>query len=240
MTNRGAGMDGLLTPEVLILIAGGTFVLGYLTINQVILRLLLLIGTVFYIWYYAIVAAAPLWEAIYTSLVMGAANLIGLLSLLAQRSHLVVPSKHRDIYPLFSNLTPGDFRSLVKRAERFTTVEDFHLATEGEATQHLFYIINGSAQVEKLGAQFSLPRGTFVGEVAFLTGRQSAATTVLAAGSEVLQWGYDDLRRRSTRSSRFKLALEAMIASDLAAKVSFAVAPSNLSEVMDARRGVSA
>ena len=231
----GEGMGGLLTPEALVVLAGGTFVLGYLTINQVALRVFVLIGTLLYIWYYATVADHPLWEAIYTSMAMGAANLFGLASLMAQRSRIVVPRRHRDIYPLFSNLTPGDFRSLVARAERFTTIDDVELASEGGDTQHLYYIISGSARVDKLGAQFSLPSGTFVGEVAFLTGRHSAATTILLAGSEVLRWNYDDLRQRSGKSSRFKLALEAMIASDLAAKVSLAVAPANLSEIMQAR-----
>lgn len=228
-------MGVFLTPEVLVLVAGGSFVLGYLTINQVMLRIFVLIGTVLYICYYATVAAEPLWEAIYTSLAMGTANLFGLMSLLAQRSRMVVPARHRDIYPQFGNLTPGDFRSLVRRAERFVTEDDIELASEGAHTQHLYFIIKGSARVQKLGAEFVLPSGTFVGEVAYLTGRQSAATTVLAAGSEVLRWSYAELYRRSAKSSRFKLALEAMISGDLAAKVSLAVAPPNLAEIMQAR-----
>ncbi|WP_306116664.1 MULTISPECIES: cyclic nucleotide-binding domain-containing protein [unclassified Roseovarius] len=228
-------MGAILTPEVLVLLAGGTFVLGYLTINQVWLRIFVLAGTVLYIWYYATVADAPLWEAIYTSLAMGAANLFGLMSLYAQRSRMIVPAQHRDIYPQFGNLTPGDFRSLVRCADRFVTDTEIELATEGGETEHLYFLINGSARVQKLGAEFRLPSGTFVGEVAYLTGRRSAATTVLAEGSEVLRWRYSDLYRRSAKSSRFKLALEAMIAGDLATKVSFAVAPPNLSDVMKAR-----
>ena len=228
-------MGALLTPEALVIVAGGSFVLGYLTINQVLLRIFVLIGTCLYICYYATVADEPLWEAIYTSIAMGTANLFGLMSLLAQNSRMIVPAQHRDIYPQFGNLTPGDFRALVRRAKRFTTPDDIELATEGEATRHLYFIIRGSARVQKLGAEFVLPSGTFVGEVAYLTGRQSAATTVLAAGSEVLSWEYEELYRRSARSSRFKLALEAMISGDLAAKVSFAVAPPNLGEIMQSR-----
>lgn len=228
-------MGAILTPEVLVLLAGGTFVMGYLTINQVMLRVFVLAGTVLYIWYYATVAEAPLWEAIYTSLAMGAANLFGLLSLYLQRSRMIVPAQHRDIYPQFGNLTPGDFRALVRRADRFTTDTDIELASEGGTTEHLYFLIKGTARVCKLGADFTLPSGTFVGEVAYLTGRKSAATTVLSEGSEVLRWSYADLYRRSAKSSRFKLALEAMIAGDLANKVSFAVAPPNLSDVMKAR-----
>jgi hypothetical protein len=41
----------------------------------------------------------------------------------------------------------------------------------------------------------------------------------------VLEWSFEDLRRKSARSSRFKLALDAAITHDLARKVALAVAP---------------
>ena len=47
----------------------------------------------------------------------------------------------------------------------------------------------------------------------------------LTEGAEVLEWRFDTLRRQAARNTRFKLALEAMISSDLARKVSYAVAP---------------
>ena len=150
----GDHMGTIFTPEVLVVLAGGTFVMGYLTINQVWLRIFVLAGTVLYIWYYATVADAPLWEAIYTSMAMGAANLFGLMSLMAQRSRMIVPAQHRDIYPQFGNLTPGDFRALVRCADRFTTDTEIELATEGSATEHLYFLIKGTARVQKLGVVF--------------------------------------------------------------------------------------
>ena len=53
-----------IAPEIIITLAGTAFVLGYLLINQTYLRVSLLVGTAFYIWYYAIAADTPLWEAI--------------------------------------------------------------------------------------------------------------------------------------------------------------------------------
>lgn len=232
-------MREIFTPEVLVVIAGSSFVLGYLIINQVYLRVFMLIGTGLYVCYYATVAAEPLWEAIYTSTAMGLANVIGLFSLLARKSRIVIPARHRDIYPRFQTLPPGDFRTLVTMARRFVAEKDILLAGEDTETRELYYIISGGAEVQKLGATFMLPSGTFVGEVAYMTGRQSAATSTLKAGSEVLAWDYAALKRRSARSSRFRLALEAMISGDLAEKVSLAVAPSNLTEIMQRRQGAA-
>ncbi len=85
--------------------------------------------------------------------------------------------------------------------------------------------MEGSARVEKFGQCFDLPSQIFVGEVAYLLNRNSAATTILRAGSEVIEWDFVKLRAGSQKKTRFRLALEALISRDLAQKVSLAVAP---------------
>ncbi|MEL7091047.1 MAG: cyclic nucleotide-binding domain-containing protein [Pseudomonadota bacterium] len=215
----------MIRPEWIVLAAGGVFTLGYLIINQVLLRLMILIGTGLYIWYYWVVADAPLWEAVFTSVAMGTANLIGLFSLWWRNSRLAIPAEHLDLYSHFEGLPPGDFRDLVRRARRRQISEPTDVTTEGAALGHLIYVISGDVQVEKRGEAFSMPAQVFVGEVAYMTHQPSAATTHLAAGAEILEWDVAELRIRSARKARFKLALEAMISSDLARKVSFAVAP---------------
>ena len=233
-------MENLLSPEVLVLLAGSSFVLGYLIINQVLLRVFVLIGTGLYIWYYATVADEPLWEAIYTSIAMGAANIIGLISLQLRRSRIMIPREHRDIYPKFSTLPPGDFRSIIKMSRRYTAGHDIEVTTAGQDVKIVYFLISGSMDVEKFGNRFTLPSGTFVGEVAYMTGRKSAATTLLKTGSEVLEWDCDALRRKCERSSRFRLALEAMVSNDLALKVSYAVAPMELQAIMKNRESEAA
>lgn len=214
-----------LTPQTLVLIAGGLHVLGYLVIHQVALRLLLLSGTVVYILYYMSAAATPLWEAVYMSMAMGTANLIGLGGLLWRRSKLAIPAQHRDIYAYFRDLPPGDFRELLSLARRVTLDADRLLTAEHEPVPALYFVVSGQLRIEKQGEHFTMPPGVFVGEVAYLTGRASSATTWLSEGAEMLVWDPDTLRRRSARKARFKLALEAMISKDLALKVAFAVAP---------------
>ena len=218
-------VEWLLQPEVLIYLAGGSFVLGYLIINQVTLRLMVMLGTVLYIIYYATVSDSPLWGAIYTSVAMGLANLIGLALLFVRRSKLAIPEAHRDLYPRFVQLSPGDFRSLMRQARRFRTLDEEVLTTEGQNVQKLSYVISGNAQASKRDTFFELPPGVFVGEVAYMQGTPSAATTVLPEGSELLQWDVAQLARIGARNPRFKLAMEAAISRDMAAKVAQAVSP---------------
>ena len=98
-----------LTPETLIYLAGGSHVLAYLIINQIGLRLTMLVGTSLYIVYYFTVTDEPLWGAIYTSIAMGIANIFGLAMLYAGRSNLAVPRAHRDIFPGFAICRPVTF-----------------------------------------------------------------------------------------------------------------------------------
>lgn len=218
-------MFDLFSPEVVVFLAGGSYVLGYLIINQVGLRLMVLLGTGFYLWYYAIVADQPLWEAIFLSLMIGVANVLGLMALYLRRSRFMIPSQFQDLYEHFNDLPPGDFRELMMHGRRRTLTESEEVTSEGKPVTRLFFVISGGIEVEKRGDQFPLPAGIFIGEVAFLTGRVASATSWVAAGAEVLEWEVAVLQKRAARKPRFRLALEAMISKDLAAKVAHAVAP---------------
>jgi len=218
-------VETLLSPQILVYAAGACYVLGFLIINQVTLRLLVLLGTGFYLMYYATVAEQPLWEAIYISVLIGLSNMIGLVSLFARGSKYAVPRAHKDIYSHFPAMAPGDFRTLMRLGQRRTADADVPLTAEGVPLGKLFYVISGSTDVVKSGDHFKVPAGTFVGEVAYLKDQRAFATTTLMQGSHYLEWDTSDLRAASARSSRFKLALDSVLSMDLATKVSMSVAP---------------
>lgn len=218
----------LYAPGALVYLAGALYVLGLITINQVILRLWILSGTSVYIIYYSIVAATPLWEAIYVSMMIGTANLVGLTSLLARKFKVVVPRAYADIYDDFPPLPPGDFRSLMKLAHRYRVEDERKVTSEGEAGTRLYYVISGATRVQKGESEFIIPPKFFLGEIAFLIGQTSSASTWLEPGAEVLEWRFDDLRRKCARSTRFRLALEAAISVDLARKVARAIGPNSV------------
>ena len=218
-------MTDFFTPNVLIACAAGASALGYLLINQMQLRMMMFIGSSFYVAYYATVAAVPLYGVIYTSMGLMLTNLIGMAVLTLRRFRISLPAAHTDIFPMFSMLSPGDFRLVMKHANREILDTDQTVTTEGDPVKCLYFILSGNAKVRKRGAQFALPDGVFVGEVAYLLQRPSVATTTIAAGAEVLRWDVADMRQNIARNPRFKLAIDAMLSYDLARKVGEAVAP---------------
>ena len=234
-------MQDLAFSDFLVLAAAGMFVLGYLIINQMMLRIMLLIGTLLYIWYYAVVDDTPLWPAIWASMATGTANLIGLMGLVYRNSTLAIPKRYRDIYVHFDILPPGDFRKLMSAARRVTRPAGHALTVEGARVNTLHYGIDGSVEVEKFGERFSIPDGIFVGEIAYLTGNRASASTYLAADSDVLEWDVALLKQRAKRDPRFRLAMDAMISLDLAGKVARAGSPkARTGEAAEERRGHAA
>ena len=213
------------TPTILIALAGGIQMFGYLLINQVHLRLTMICSTTFYILYYFSVAETPLWFAIGISTMTIVTILIGLAALYARNASWSIPEDHRDIYPLFDELQPGDFRKMMRLAQRVTLDEDRIVTTEGQAPDHLYFVISGTFAVQKGKIRFDVPGPTFIGEVAYLLGTDSAATTTLPKGTEVLIWSRVALQKQDRSAPRRKLALEAIISRDLATKVSHAVSP---------------
>ncbi len=213
--------------DFLVLAAGGMFVLGYLIINQMMLRIMLLLGTVLYIWYYAVFDTTPLWPAIWASLATGVANLIGLVSLFFRNSTLSIPTEYRDIYTHFDILPPGDFRRLMRAATRHKRSAGHELTVDGNHVSTLHYVVDSEVSIEKFGERFTIPNGVFVGEVAYLTGNRASASTYLATDSDVLEWDIGSLKRISARDPRFRLAMDAMISLDLAGKIARAGSPGN-------------
>lgn len=221
-------MPELSWADIWVIAAAGTYVLGYLIINQVVLRLLVLLGTVFYIVYYAVVSVDPLWTAIWTSVALLLANLIGLGLLLWSRSVRAIPREYADLYsgnPIFAKLPPGHFHAIMSIGKRYVVEEDTVITREGARNEHFYFIVSGSTTADKLGHRFDMPSGTFHGEVAFLLDHPSAATTTVLAGSEVIQWSVAKVRRRAAIKPSFAIALEAAFSVDLALKVARAISP---------------
>ena len=217
-------MFSAIPAEWVVLAAGGAFITGYLIINQVILRWMVNLGTLLYIWYYAIAIEEP-WAAILTSVAMGTANCIGLAQIYYRNSKLVIPKEHKDIYPLFETLPPGDFRALMKFAKRYELPKKERVTVEGKPCEALYYVLNGELSAEKMGEKFKLPDNIFVGEVVYMMQQNASASTDISKGAEVLKWDIGELRAKGLKDDRFRLALDALISTDLARKVTTAVAP---------------
>lgn len=215
----GTIVEFLLLPSTLVIGAGACYMLGLLFKNQIILRLLILIGTGLYIYYYYIAAEQPLWDAIITSVLIGVSNIIGFINLLISQSPRFIAPGQMDLYNMLGGMEPGNFRKLMKIGERRVLLQDEQLTVQGELPTKLFFILEGEVLIDKDGNQFKAGPKVFVGEISMILGSAASASVYLSKGAEIVEWDKQALFKAMAAKDSFRVAVEAIIGKDMAQKV---------------------
>lgn len=208
--------------------------LGYLARDELWLRCLLLLGTVFNILYYTHYADEPMWDPIITNTLLALVNIGVIVVVVIERSTIGMRRADAQLFSKFQFLTPGQFRVLLRRGHRRTTQAPEVILNEGAPVERLFYLVDGTAEAEKGSARFEMHTGAFMGEIGFLTDRPASATVRLRPGTEYVVWEVAELRRLFRRSPALRNGLMAHLNRDLSGKVTASVPmqpPSTRAEV---------
>jgi len=216
------------TSSSLVLLAGATQTVAMLFRNQIIMRCVLIIGTILYIVYYLKVVSPPLYEAAFISAAIGISTLYGLIRLLLDRSRIMLSADMVPIYEAMGAIEPGQFRRLMSLGQHQILQVDTVLTHEGTKPDKLYFVKSGTLVAEKGGSCFTLHAPLFIGEIAYITGAPASATIRAGAGVDLVEWKSDVLQRETRRKPSLGLALDARLASDLAAKVAVAVSPDSV------------
>lgn len=225
-------MDALIAlawdTEVLVTLAVLSYVLGFVFKSQIILRLLVLGGTLFYIAYYYYHPEAPLWAAIYGSFLILGANLIGLGRLMYSRLAIGIPADQWPIFKALEGLEPGEFRQLMRLGSMKFAEDKTTLTAESVEVDSLYFAISGDLNGDKGGHQFKMYAGEFIGEVSFMLGGEATATVSIEKGGFYYEWRKDKLRKVLENQPRLSQAFEALIGRDMAKKVATGYRGDNL------------
>lgn len=209
----------LLSAEALVYAALLFYAMGFLFRDELWLRGLLFIGTVFYILYYYYAAQSPLWEAIITSSILGVINISMIAVVALERTTFAMGADTAALYGHFSNLSPGQFRRIMKQGTMMVAEKDETISVEGEPLDHFYFVYDGQSKITKRGLTTKVPVGHFIGEVAFLKGVPATATVTVAKGSRYVIWQQSKLRQLMKKSPNLSNGLLALLNMDLAGKV---------------------
>lgn len=213
------------SPVMFVHLAVFCYVTGMLTRHELFLRVSLLIGTIFYILYYYFIASSPLWEAIFASSLIGAANVHVIYRIFQERSTFGMSSEMLSLYKFFPNFNPGQFRRILAEADIVYNVEDKLILAEGETPERLFLTFSDGFIVSRGTQQAEIGPGNFLGEISFLLGGSATADVTATAGSTYVVWDISKLRRLMTRNDKISNAMSVLLNKDVASKlaVSFPV-----------------
>ena len=205
---------------MLINIAGLFYVIGFLVRDELILRLLILAGTILYLTYYFIGPGGPLWNAIITSSILGFANILVLGKIVFERTTLALTEDEKTLFEYLGNLNPGQFRKIMKHAEWKNVKTSTTICNQGEKADHLFFLLRGEALLKKGNNQFTLKPNNFIGEVAFILNGEYSATAQVEASCCYIKWNTIKLRHLMKKDTNLANAVNAIFNTDIAAKLS--------------------
>lgn len=212
--------DYLTSTALWVHLATLSYILGFFTTRQVMLRLLILSGTICYIVYYYAHLGQPQWDAIIGSGLILAANLVGLARLLWYRLPLGMTDDDQEAFmAMGGGLLPGEFRRLMRFADRRSSTGPVSLTREGIAPGILYFVVRGEPILNKDGERFRLASHCFVGEVAFKLRSGASATVDLPEGGTWLAWEVGALHRLLDDEPRLAKAFDAVITQDMATKI---------------------
>ena len=212
-------MEYEFTTATFVHLATAAQVLGFLVTRQLILRLLVLVGSGFYIVYYYLHLGDPQWDAIVGSSLIGLANLFGLLVLIYGRIPIGMRGRDRVLFDAFDGLEPGQFRRLMRVGRMVQRDTPVALTEQGRHPEHLYFVLSGSPRIMKDAHIFDISDRSFVGEVAFKLGTSASATVTLPDGGVYVEWPRDQLQCLLGRAPLLKQAFDALISRDMASKV---------------------
>ena len=193
--------------------------LGFLFRNQLILRLLVLGGDCVYIMYYYFAPEVPLWGAIFWSTMFTIVNIVMIWSIIMDEKNFSLPASERKLFDLLVDLTPGQFRKLLRAGRQEVTASPLVITRENEPLHQLYFITEGRVIIEKGGHRLVSEAKTFIGEIAFLLSRPATATVTLEPGCHYCVWDSKALRGVLNNNSELKNALSAAMNRKLAEKV---------------------
>ncbi len=214
-------------PAWLIHIATAILLIGYFIRDELKLRVMIIVSSIVFNFYYWLVPSPPLWDAVMTGFLLIAVNIYVLAQVLLERTTFRMSDDEKRLFDAFETLTPGQFRRILKIAEwrKAAKAHSIILTREGEQTSRLYYIVSGTVAVEKGEHKFGLPAQNFVGEVAFVLDGQATATTLAPAGVRYVLWDAEALRELGEKYPALGNALNALLTRDLARKLTESYRP---------------
>lgn len=192
--------------------------IGFLVRDELLLRALVFVGTLFDIAFYAL-QSPSIWGAVATNSIMIALYLTMIAIIIVERTSLFMSRKDKAVFTFFKTLSPGQFRRINRWARWSVATEDTVILREGERAGQLFFIHGDEFFVVKQGVRYSARGPAFAGEIMLLQGGVASASVIVPKGCVYAIWQTDKLRAAMGKNRALENALVARFGHDLADKV---------------------
>jgi CRP-like cAMP-binding protein len=211
--------EQLFVSKNIVHVAALLFLLGFLSRDQFILRGLVLLGDLLYVLYFYFAPDEPLWGGIFWSSMFAIANVAMIWLIFLDEVQFSLRADERKLFDLLGDLTPGQFRMLLKAGRQAVATSPVVITRENEPSNELYFVIEGKIAIAKGGHRTVSEGKTFIGEIAFLLARPATATVTLEPGCHYCVWDSKALHAVLNSNPALRTALSAAMNRKLAEKV---------------------
>jgi CRP-like cAMP-binding protein len=195
------------------------YLICFLFRDQILLRSFAIASELVYVAYYFTIADEPLWSAIFWSIPTIGINLAMIALILRDRGTASFSENELKFYGKLPSIEPGEFRKLLRAGKWVTAQAETVLTQEGDRPDHLYFVLEGSIDMQKRGRKIPVEAGIFIGEIAFLSDRPATATVSVAPKALYFSWPRARLQMARDKDQGLAVAIGSMLNADLAGKL---------------------
>ena len=202
-------------------VANVLYLTSYLVRDILWLRVLTIFAGLSLLPFYCNCSDHILWAPIGWNALFITVNLVQIGILLRERRPRRMDGPEQELYDkVFSELTPGEFRRLVKLGE-WREIEAGTMIIQRDSVVHDIQVLErGALEVRSAGKIIARNEpGQFVGEMSFLSGERATADVVASEPSQVLAWSQESLNKLLDKKPALAYKMRGILGRDVVVKL---------------------
>ena len=207
--------------EDMVHVANVLYLTSYLVRDILWLRVLTIFAGLSLLPFYCNCSDHILWAPIAWNLLFMTVNSVQIAILLRERRPRRLDGPEQALYDnVFSELTPGEFRQLVKLGE-WREIEAGTLIVRRDSVVHDIQVLKQGTLEVRLGGEIIARNepGQFVGEMSFLSGERATADVVATETSQVLAWSQESLNKLFDKKPALAYKMRGILGRDVVVKL---------------------
>lgn len=202
-------------------LANVLYLCSYLVRDILWLRVLTILAGLSLLPFYGSCSDHVLWAPIAWNLVFMTVNLVQIGLLVRERRPQLLMGPEQELYKqVFSDLTPGEFRRLMKLGEWREIADGSTIVHRDSVVLDMQVLREGTLEVRAAGGVIAqLKPGQFVGEMSFLSGEKATADVIATEPSRVLAWSQESLNELLERKPALAFKIRGILGRDVVAKL---------------------
>lgn len=202
-------------------LANVLYLCSYLVRDILWLRVLTILAGLSLLPFYGSCSDHVLWAPIAWNLVFMTVNLVQIGLLMRERRPQLLRGPEQELYKqVFSDLTPGEFRRLMKLGEWREIAKGSTIVHRDSVVLDMQVLREGALEVRAAGGVIAqLKPGQFVGEMSFLSGEKATTDVIATEPSRVLAWSQESLNELLEKKPALAFKIRGILGRDVVAKL---------------------